>query len=80
MSRYYRPERMTISGVNVDHEELVQYCNKYFLLNAPILKNSLDPDCSIAQYTGGFVKVFQYYWYYFSRSLYFNAKKPVCFL
>nr|XP_047134684.1 mitochondrial-processing peptidase subunit alpha isoform X1 [Hydra vulgaris] len=56
MNRYYRPERITISGVNVNHEELVKYCKKFFVDNAPIIKHRIDPDRSIAQYTGGILK------------------------
>jgi len=53
--RYYRPNRITIAGVNVDHDELVRYAEKYFVDSAPswISESVVDADQSMAQYTGG---------------------------
>lgn len=58
MQRYYRPERITISGVNVDHDELVKCCEKYFVDNQPswLSEKIVEPDRSLAQYTGGILK------------------------
>ena len=57
--RYYRPDRITIAGVNVDHDELVKYCNKYLVDNQPswLSDDVVEPDQSLAQYTGGIIKV-----------------------
>lgn len=56
--RYYRPDRITIAGVNVDHDELVRHCEKYFVDGEPSwLSNEIAvPDNSIAQYIGGMLK------------------------
>jgi len=58
VQRYYRPERIVVSGVNVDHDELVKYAEKYFVENAPSwLSEDVDNvDGSISQYTGGIQK------------------------
>jgi len=57
--RYYRPERITIAGVNVEHDELVKYCEKYFVDSQPswLIEEMVKPDASIAQYVGGLLKV-----------------------
>lgn len=59
IQRYYRPERITISGVNVDHDELVRQCEKYFHDTEPswLSEEIVKPDESIAQYVGGILKV-----------------------
>jgi len=58
IQRYYRPERITIAGVNVEHDELVKQCEKYFVDHQPgwLEENIVDPDASIAQYVGGLLK------------------------
>ena len=58
--RYYRPDRITIAGANVDHDELVKYCEKHFdekQLDWYSADKFEPPDLSIAQYTGGILKV-----------------------
>jgi len=59
LHRYYRPDRITIAGVNVNHDELVKHCDKYFNTKAPSwLSNEkvIVPDHSVAQYVGGLLK------------------------
>lgn len=59
---HHTPSRMVLAGVGVQHEELVEYAQKYFVDESPIWKNnsSLVSDAkishvdeSLAQYTGG---------------------------
>lgn len=64
MNSFYDPKRMVVGGVGMDHDVLVELTRKYFLQKSPIwTENStlIDPkksaDNSIAQYTGGIVKV-----------------------
>lgn len=63
---HYDPSRMVLAGVGVEHDALVDLAEKYFLQSKPIwvqndsltLPNSrIEVDRSIAQYTGGLVKV-----------------------
>eukprot|EP00794_Sanderia_malayensis_P015903 gene15903-17503_t len=60
MKRYYKPERMTIAAVNANHDELIKLAEKYFVKEGPNwstdLKDIKEPDESIAQYTGGFIR------------------------
>lgn len=64
---HHTPSRMVVAGVGVDHDELVRYAEKYFTMPATwemeTLKNSSvnTVDKSIAQYTGGEVKVSSVY-------------------
>lgn len=56
MNRYYRPERMTIAAVNVDHNELLRYADRYFTQGPMSGHSGMDvvaPDNSLSQYTGG---------------------------
>ena len=58
--RYYRPDRITIAGANVNHNELVKYCEKHFnekQLDWYSADKFDPPDRSVAQYTGGILKV-----------------------
>ena len=61
MKTYHTPERMVLTAVGVDHDELVDLAKKYFL-RTPIwderdgVKVGKE-DKSIAQYTGGIIKV-----------------------
>ena len=61
MKRYYTPSRMVVAGVNVDHEELVRLTKKYFVNAKPVWhedgSTEEEQDNSLAQYTGGIVKV-----------------------
>ncbi|XP_020612289.1 mitochondrial-processing peptidase subunit alpha-like [Orbicella faveolata] len=62
MKRYYQPSRIVIAGVNVDHQHLADLTNDYFVNKPPMWQREGEatesPDRSIAQYTGGIVKVF----------------------
>ena len=61
MKRYYTPNRMTIAAVNTDHAELVRWTEELFVKRAPIWANDIENlppvDESIAQYTGGLIRV-----------------------
>ena len=59
MSQYYDPSRMVIAGVNVDHQKMVELAEKHFV-NAKTTwtpSGVPSPDKSVAQFTGGVVKV-----------------------
>ncbi|KAM6170340.1 mitochondrial-processing peptidase subunit alpha isoform 2-T2 [Rhynchocyon petersi] len=59
LRNYYTPGRMVLAGVGVEHECLVQ-CARKFLLGVQPAWGSVeacDVDRSVAQYTGGIVKV-----------------------
>lgn len=61
---HHTPSRMVVSGVGVNHDELVKYAEKYFM-NSPstwelenVKNKSVESvDTSVAQYTGGVIKV-----------------------
>lgn len=59
LRNYYRPERMVLAGVGIEHEQLVESARKYLLDVKPVWGTSSAPnvDLSVAQYTGGIVKV-----------------------
>ena len=64
MKTYHTPERMVLAAVGVEHDELVDLAKKYFL-RAPVWDEREDvvagkADPSIAQYTGGIIKVCKY--------------------
>lgn len=60
MARYYDPSRMVIAGVNVDHQKIVELAKKYFVnAKSTWVPNSKSPDESVAQFTGGVIKVCQ---------------------
>lgn len=60
---HHTPSRMVVAGVGVDHDELVKYVEKYFSMESTwdleTLKNTSinTVDTSVAQYTGGEIKV-----------------------
>lgn len=60
---HHTPSRMVVAGVGVDHDELVKYVEKYFTMESTweleSLKNTSISavDKSVAQYTGGEIKV-----------------------
>ncbi|XP_031556101.1 mitochondrial-processing peptidase subunit alpha-like [Actinia tenebrosa] len=61
LQRYYLPSRMVVTGVNVDHEQLIDLTRQYFVNKKPTWMADEDvvikpPDKSIAQYTGGIIK------------------------
>lgn len=59
MRSYYSPERMVLAGVGVEHEQLVECARKYLLDVKPVwgTNTPANVDRSVAQYTGGIVKV-----------------------
>ncbi len=64
LRNYYCPERMVLAGVGIEHEQLVECARKYLLDVKPVWGTSsvANVDLSVAQYTGGMVKVT--YWFY----------------
>ncbi|XP_038637762.1 mitochondrial-processing peptidase subunit alpha isoform X1 [Scyliorhinus canicula] len=59
LRNYYTPDRLVLAGVGVDHEQLVEYANRYLLGVTPVWGpgTPTDVDRSLSQYTGGIVKV-----------------------
>lgn len=66
LRQHYNPKRMVIAGVGVNHEQLVDLSQKYFMDTKPIWETEKDIyiddkqlaiDDSTAQYTGGLVQV-----------------------
>uniref|UniRef100_A0A9J8B387 Mitochondrial-processing peptidase subunit alpha n=1 Tax=Cyprinus carpio carpio TaxID=630221 RepID=A0A9J8B387_CYPCA len=62
LQSYYCPQRMVLAGVGVEHEQLVQCARKYLLNVKPVWGASTpaNVDKSVAQYTGGIVKVSEF--------------------
>ncbi|XP_077561216.1 mitochondrial-processing peptidase subunit alpha-like [Haemaphysalis longicornis] len=65
LSHHFTPSRMVVAGVGVEHQPLVETVQRYFVEQPPlweenpelVLDNRMEPDRSLAQYTGGLVKV-----------------------
>lgn len=59
LRNYYTPDRMVLAGVGIEHEQLVECAKKYLLGVEPVWGSAQakDVDRSVAQYTGGIVKV-----------------------
>lgn len=59
LQNYYCPERMVLAGVGIEHEQLVECARRYLLNVRPVWGTSsgANVDLSVAQYTGGIVKV-----------------------
>ncbi|XP_021546663.1 mitochondrial-processing peptidase subunit alpha isoform X1 [Neomonachus schauinslandi] len=59
LRNYYTPDRMVLAGVGVEHEHLVECARKYLLGTRPAwgCERAVDVDRSVAQYTGGVVKL-----------------------
>uniref|UniRef100_A0A8I6GHY3 Mitochondrial-processing peptidase subunit alpha n=1 Tax=Rattus norvegicus TaxID=10116 RepID=A0A8I6GHY3_RAT len=59
LKNYYTPDRMVLAGVGVEHEHLVECARKYLLGVQPAwgAPGAVDVDSSVAQYTGGIIKV-----------------------
>lgn len=57
LSNHYSPKRIVVAGVGVEHMQLVDVVQKYFVDINPIWgkEGKIACDDSIAQYTGGFV-------------------------
>lgn len=66
---HHNPERMVVAGCGVDHDEFVRHVEKYFGQSAtwdrePVTNDSVTAiDTSVAQYTGGSVKVGEWFLY-----------------
>lgn len=64
---HHTPSRMVVAGVGVDHDELVRHVEKYFTMESTwdleSLKNKSvnQVDTSVAQYTGGEIKVNEFF-------------------
>lgn len=71
LRNYYTPERMVLSGVGIEHEQLVDCARKYLLNVKPVWGSSTaaNVDMSLAQYTGGMIKVTSR----FTLDFYFSA-------
>ncbi|KER30045.1 hypothetical protein T265_03419 [Opisthorchis viverrini] len=63
IATYYRPERMVIAGAGVPHDAFVTAVEKAFvpfehsLRQESAAQNPAEPDSSVAQYMGGYVKI-----------------------
>uniref|UniRef100_A0A670YIY7 Mitochondrial-processing peptidase subunit alpha n=1 Tax=Pseudonaja textilis TaxID=8673 RepID=A0A670YIY7_PSETE len=59
LRNYYTPNRMVLAGVGVEHQQLVDCARKYFLGAVPAWGSgeAKDVDRSVAQYTGGILKL-----------------------
>lgn len=65
LSHHFTPDRMVVAGVGVEHQPLVETVQRYFVEQQPlweenpelVLDSKMAPDKSIAQYTGGVIKV-----------------------
>lgn len=59
LRNYYTPERMVLAGVGVEHDLLVECARKHLVGTRPAWgsQTAVDVDRSIAQYTGGIIKV-----------------------
>nr|KAF6280345.1 peptidase, mitochondrial processing subunit alpha [Pipistrellus kuhlii] len=59
LRNYYTPDRMVLAGVGIEHEHLVECARKYLLGARPAWGSgaAVDVDRSVAQYTGGVVKL-----------------------
>lgn len=68
LRNYYCPERMVLAGVGIEHEQLVECAKKYLLDVKPVwgTTTAANVDLSVAQYTGGIVRV--NYWSFLHQS------------
>ena len=59
LRNYYTPDRMVLAGVGVEHARLVECARKHLLGTCPPWGTgaAVHVDRSVAQYTGGIVKV-----------------------
>lgn len=62
LRNYYCPERMVLAGVGIEHEQLVECARKHLLVGEPVWGTTAaaNVDLSVAQYTGGIVKVLSF--------------------
>uniref|UniRef100_A0A8C0UCI9 Mitochondrial-processing peptidase subunit alpha n=1 Tax=Cyanistes caeruleus TaxID=156563 RepID=A0A8C0UCI9_CYACU len=65
LSSYYTPDRMVLAGVGIEHEHLVECARKYLLGVQPVWGSGQGRavDRSVAQYTGGIIKVRGWRWH-----------------
>ncbi|KAK7576236.1 hypothetical protein V9T40_012522 [Parthenolecanium corni] len=65
LKNHYSPTRMVVAGVGIDHDELVNTVQKYFVDEDPVWEEHPEliktekhflPDDSVAQYTGGIIQ------------------------
>lgn len=73
LRNYYTPDRMVLAGVGIEHEQLVECARKHLLGVEPAWGSgqTKDVDRSVAQYTGGIVKV---------KSRWLCASLAACFI
>ncbi|KAM3825389.1 mitochondrial-processing peptidase subunit alpha isoform 1-T1 [Vipera latastei] len=59
LRNYYTPDRMVLAGVGIEHQQLVDCARKYFLGTVPAWGSGKaeEVDKSVAQYTGGILKL-----------------------
>lgn len=59
LRNYYTPDRMVLAAVGVEHQHLVECARKHLLGSRPAWGSdgAVQVDRSVAQYTGGIVKV-----------------------
>ncbi|XP_030063492.1 mitochondrial-processing peptidase subunit alpha [Microcaecilia unicolor] len=59
LRNYYTPSRMVLAGVGIEHEQLTECARKYLVGVDPVWASgkSKDVDRSVAQYTGGIIKI-----------------------
>ncbi|XP_037654178.1 mitochondrial-processing peptidase subunit alpha isoform X2 [Choloepus didactylus] len=59
LSSYYTPDRMVLAGVGMEHEHLVECARRHLLGVRPAWGDwgAAEADRSVAQYTGGIVKL-----------------------
>lgn len=57
MKEFYRPERMVLAGVGIDHQQLVDLGKKYFSVPKSTEPNEPTAEQNKAIWTGGSVLV-----------------------
>lgn len=57
VKRYFLPNRSALVAINVNHNEFVEYVEKYFGKWNIQVEDKKIPDNSIAQYTGGLITI-----------------------
>uniref|UniRef100_A0A8C9Y049 Mitochondrial-processing peptidase subunit alpha n=1 Tax=Sander lucioperca TaxID=283035 RepID=A0A8C9Y049_SANLU len=77
LRNYYCPKRMVLAGVGIEHEQLVECARKYLLDAKPVWGTSAvaNVDLSVAQYTGGIVKVISLSNIFFFSSLFSSQEE-----
>lgn len=75
LRNYYCPERMVLAGVGIEHEQLVECARKYLLNVKPVWGTSsvANVDLSVAQYTGGIVKVIYLFYCVYKSSFHLDV-------